>query len=236
MPTNAPLNRKLRMGLIGGGQGIFIGRIHATAAEPYIPVLEKHCVASTTLIGFTGFVGLDVGGTTMVPHREIQQRMLPSRQPTDILGRWRSDPEETVRREIAKKIAIAKFSVYLAQWATSPGPLHIGTSFGGHFVSKAGSIGELFTSLKQLGLLAITPNSPAVFSLVVPFVLHFIPTPESISHDPQNKAGDYTRSIAGNRRTSDRFRYGDRLAIITVAAGTRSLDRASACREFVLSA
>jgi predicted dehydrogenase len=32
MSTNAPLNRKLRMGLIGGGQGAFIGRVHATAA------------------------------------------------------------------------------------------------------------------------------------------------------------------------------------------------------------
>ncbi len=32
MPTNSPLNRKLRMGLVGGGQGSFIGRVHATAA------------------------------------------------------------------------------------------------------------------------------------------------------------------------------------------------------------
>lgn len=32
MATNPPLNRKLRMGLIGGGQGAFIGRVHATAA------------------------------------------------------------------------------------------------------------------------------------------------------------------------------------------------------------
>src|SRR5919205_807901 len=32
MPTNAPLERKLRMALIGGGQGAFIGRVHATAA------------------------------------------------------------------------------------------------------------------------------------------------------------------------------------------------------------
>ncbi|CAN5203144.1 Gfo/Idh/MocA family oxidoreductase [soil metagenome] len=32
MPTNGTLNRKLRMGLIGGGQGSFIGRVHATAA------------------------------------------------------------------------------------------------------------------------------------------------------------------------------------------------------------
>ena len=31
MGVNAPLNRKLRMGLIGGGQGSFIGRVHATA-------------------------------------------------------------------------------------------------------------------------------------------------------------------------------------------------------------
>ena len=32
MPTNAPLDRKLRMGLVGGGQGSFIGRVHATGA------------------------------------------------------------------------------------------------------------------------------------------------------------------------------------------------------------
>src|SRR5690242_3573749 len=33
MALNAPLNRKLRMGLIGGGRGSFIGRVHATAAR-----------------------------------------------------------------------------------------------------------------------------------------------------------------------------------------------------------
>ena len=32
MSTNGPLNRKLRMALCGGGQGSFIGRVHATAA------------------------------------------------------------------------------------------------------------------------------------------------------------------------------------------------------------
>src|SRR4029078_11545290 len=32
MPTNGSLNRKLRMALVGGGQGAFIGRVHATAA------------------------------------------------------------------------------------------------------------------------------------------------------------------------------------------------------------
>ncbi len=32
MPTNGPLNRKLRMALVGGGQGSFIGRVHVTAA------------------------------------------------------------------------------------------------------------------------------------------------------------------------------------------------------------
>ncbi|HZL89097.1 MAG TPA: Gfo/Idh/MocA family oxidoreductase [Pirellulaceae bacterium] len=32
MSTNGSLNRKLRMALIGGGQGAFIGRVHATAA------------------------------------------------------------------------------------------------------------------------------------------------------------------------------------------------------------
>src|ERR1700748_2911182 len=31
-PTNGTLNRKLRMALIGGGQGSFIGRVHVTAA------------------------------------------------------------------------------------------------------------------------------------------------------------------------------------------------------------
>jgi len=32
MSTNGPLNRKLRMALVGGGQGSFIGRVHCTAA------------------------------------------------------------------------------------------------------------------------------------------------------------------------------------------------------------
>ncbi|MEQ8786618.1 MAG: Gfo/Idh/MocA family oxidoreductase [Pirellulaceae bacterium] len=32
MGANAPLDRKLRMALVGGGQGAFIGRVHATAA------------------------------------------------------------------------------------------------------------------------------------------------------------------------------------------------------------
>ncbi len=32
MTTNGPINRKLRMALVGGGQGSFIGRVHATAA------------------------------------------------------------------------------------------------------------------------------------------------------------------------------------------------------------
>ncbi len=32
MPVNAPLNRKLRMGLVGGGQGAFIGKVHSIAA------------------------------------------------------------------------------------------------------------------------------------------------------------------------------------------------------------
>jgi len=32
MAMNAPLNRKLRMGLVGGGQGSFIGKVHSIAA------------------------------------------------------------------------------------------------------------------------------------------------------------------------------------------------------------
>src|SRR4051794_31938248 len=32
MGVNSPLNRKLRMGLVGGGQGSFIGRVHSVAA------------------------------------------------------------------------------------------------------------------------------------------------------------------------------------------------------------
>src|SRR5262245_22118764 len=32
MSTNGELNRKLRMALVGGGQGSFIGRVHCTAA------------------------------------------------------------------------------------------------------------------------------------------------------------------------------------------------------------
>ena len=32
MAINEPLNRKLRMGLVGGGQGAFIGKVHSIAA------------------------------------------------------------------------------------------------------------------------------------------------------------------------------------------------------------
>src|SRR5712692_2749614 len=32
MAVNSPLNRKLRMGLVGGGQGSFIGHVHSIAA------------------------------------------------------------------------------------------------------------------------------------------------------------------------------------------------------------
>src|SRR6266436_5119635 len=32
MGVNAPLDRKLRMGLVGGGQGAFIGKVHSIAA------------------------------------------------------------------------------------------------------------------------------------------------------------------------------------------------------------
>src|SRR5690348_13182911 len=32
MALNPPLNRKLRMGLVGGGQGSFIGGVHSRAA------------------------------------------------------------------------------------------------------------------------------------------------------------------------------------------------------------
>src|SRR5262249_60418313 len=32
MAVNPPLNRKLRMGLVGGGQGAFIGAVHVRAA------------------------------------------------------------------------------------------------------------------------------------------------------------------------------------------------------------
>ena len=30
--TNGPMNRKLKMGLVGGGQGSFIGKVHSIAA------------------------------------------------------------------------------------------------------------------------------------------------------------------------------------------------------------
>ncbi len=37
MGLNAPLNRKLRMGLVGGGQGAFIGRVHSHRRRPRQP-------------------------------------------------------------------------------------------------------------------------------------------------------------------------------------------------------
>jgi predicted dehydrogenase len=48
MTTNGSLNRKLRMALVGGGQGAFIGRVHATAAVlDNRAVLVAGCLSST---------------------------------------------------------------------------------------------------------------------------------------------------------------------------------------------
>ena len=46
MTFNGSLGRKLRMGLVGGGRGAFIGRVHVTGA-----VLDNRCelVAGATV-------------------------------------------------------------------------------------------------------------------------------------------------------------------------------------------
>ena len=47
MATNGALSRKLNMALVGGGQGAFIGRVHATAA-----VLDNRAVVRDAIAIF----------------------------------------------------------------------------------------------------------------------------------------------------------------------------------------
>src|SRR6516164_7968454 len=55
MAVNAPLNRKLRMGLVGGGQGAFIGKVHSIAATRKLPASERIDFVSVATPNHTHF-------------------------------------------------------------------------------------------------------------------------------------------------------------------------------------
>ncbi len=70
--TNGSLQRKLRMGLIGGGQGAFIGRVHATAA-----LLDNRAV-------------LVAGALRPIPRRLKSRPRLTTSLPIGLTAAWTS--------------------------------------------------------------------------------------------------------------------------------------------------
>jgi predicted dehydrogenase len=112
MPTNAPLNRKLRMALAGGGQGSFIGRVHATAA-----VLDNRAVLVAGALSSNPEKSKASAGDYDIPERRAygsihelvkQELALPETERIDFVSV--ATPNHT-HFEIAKAAAEAGFNV-----------------------------------------------------------------------------------------------------------------------------
>ena len=112
MATNGSLNRKLRMALVGGGQGAFIGRVHATAAVldnraalvagacRAIPSGPRHRPPTTTF--------QPIGPTPRIGELVQKEKALPADQRIDFVSV--ATPNHT-HFEIAKAAVEAGFNV-----------------------------------------------------------------------------------------------------------------------------
>jgi len=112
MPTNGSLNRKLRMALVGGGQGAFIGRVHATAA-----VLDNRAaLVAGALSSEPGRAKASAGDYDIPPARAYgsykelieKEKALPADQRIDFISV--ATPNHT-HFEIAKAAVEAGFNV-----------------------------------------------------------------------------------------------------------------------------
>lgn len=112
MPTNGSLQRKLRMALVGGGQGSFIGRVHATAA-----VLDNRAALVAGALSSDAARSKASAGDYDIPearayasYRELldKERALPADQRIDFVSI--ATPNHT-HFEIAKAAVEAGFNV-----------------------------------------------------------------------------------------------------------------------------
>ncbi len=112
MSTNGSLNRKLRMGLVGGGQGAFIGRVHATAAVmDNRAELVAGCLSSSAEKAKTSAPDYDIKperAYTSIGELVAKEKGLPAEQRIDFVSV--ATPNHT-HFEIAKAAAEAGFNV-----------------------------------------------------------------------------------------------------------------------------
>ncbi len=112
MGTNAPLNRKLRMALVGGGQGSFIGRVHATAAVlDNRAALVAGCLSSDAARAKASAPDYDIAESrayTSINELVEKEKALPADQRVDFVSV--ATPNHT-HFEIAKTAAEAGLNV-----------------------------------------------------------------------------------------------------------------------------
>ena len=112
MSTNGPLNRKLRMALVGGGQGSFIGRVHATAAVlDNRAALVAGCLSSDAARAKASAPDYDIAENrayTSINELVAKEKALPADQRVDFVSV--ATPNHT-HFEIAKTAAEAGFNV-----------------------------------------------------------------------------------------------------------------------------
>lgn len=112
MSTNGSLNRKLRMALCGGGQGAFIGRVHATAAVmDNRAVLVAGALSSNAEKAKASAPDYDIPGNrayTSVAELVQKEKGLPADQRIDFVSV--ATPNHT-HFEIAKAAVEAGFNV-----------------------------------------------------------------------------------------------------------------------------
>src|SRR4029453_13905374 len=112
MSTNGSLNRKLRMALVGGGQGAFIGRVPATAAGmDNRAELVAGCLSSNAERAKASAPDYDIApgrAYTSIGELVQQEKALPADQRVDFVSV--ATPNHT-HFEIAKGAADAGFNV-----------------------------------------------------------------------------------------------------------------------------
>lgn len=112
MTTNGSLNRKLRMALVGGGQGAFIGRVHATAAVmDNRAELVAGCLSSNAERAKASAPDYDIKperAYTSIGELVQKEKALPADQRVDFVSV--ATPNHT-HFEIAKTAAEAGFNV-----------------------------------------------------------------------------------------------------------------------------
>jgi predicted dehydrogenase len=112
MSTNGSLDRKLRMALVGGGQGAFIGRVHATAAVlDNRAALVAGCLSSNAERAKASAPDYDIPANrayTSIGELIEKERALPADQRIDFVSV--ATPNHT-HYEIAKAAVDAGFNV-----------------------------------------------------------------------------------------------------------------------------